>query len=358
MKVFLFFVFLSLTMSCQSHRLRIPAQSALSGLASPVCLESDTTELHLADYFPSPEKIKKISLSDGLQMIHNKENGVLKLFVNDSLKFLFNIRVRYEDYTYDFPVLRFSGGVEKDSLQIVTHEVKGDTIYLQCSHPVSSWAVYFENYKLDNRILVKADCLLGIIVPEEATVLKNGKLRIWVANGAGVSSGMMIPLRAGKLISGIADLDTLEQPVADWFQKVAAYDILKDTACYTLVQLLKTKVMEDTSRCVSDIRTLADTLSRSNCLYADFFCNSLALMFGDYIPLRVEKQVFAYMRSYFGEELIVIVNRGKEPATLKLDLPGKFRNTDFKSLFGNRFSYDNSRLIVDVQANRVEVIYN
>lgn len=85
---------------------------------------------------------------------------------------------------------------------------------------------------------------------------------------------------------------------------------------------------------------------------------SMALLFGDFIPLRVEDHVYAYLRSYFGEDAIVVFNKGKEPLTLKLDLPQRDRKGTFKSLFGGRFSYDNSKLIVDVPSNGVEIIYN
>lgn len=85
---------------------------------------------------------------------------------------------------------------------------------------------------------------------------------------------------------------------------------------------------------------------------------SMALLFGDFIPLRVGDKVYAYLRSYFGEDVIVIFNKGKEGVTLKLDLPQRDRKGTFRSLFGGRFSYDNSKLIADVPANGVEIIYN
>lgn len=93
-------------------------------------------------------------------------------------------------------------------------------------------------------------------------------------------------------------------------------------------------------------------------LLNNFRRRSMALMYGDFIPLRVEKDIYAYLRSYFGEDAVVVFNKGKEAATLKLDLPAVDRKGTFVSLFGGRFSYDNSKLIVDVPANGVEVIYN
>jgi len=86
--------------------------------------------------------------------------------------------------------------------------------------------------------------------------------------------------------------------------------------------------------------------------------NSMALLYGDFIPLRVEDAVYAYLRSYFGEDVVVVFNKKTEAVTLKLDMPQRQREGVFKSLFGNRFSYANSKLIVDVPGNGVEIIYN
>ncbi len=84
----------------------------------------------------------------------------------------------------------------------------------------------------------------------------------------------------------------------------------------------------------------------------------MALLYGDFIPLRVEDAVYAYLRSYFGEDVVVVFNKKPEAVTLKLDMPQRRREGGFKSLFGNRFSYANSKLIVDVPGNGVEIIYN
>lgn len=75
-------------------------------------------------------------------------------------------------------------------------------------------------------------------------------------------------------------------------------------------------------------------------------------------PLRVEKQIYAYIRSFFGKNVLVVFNKGKETVSLKLDLPEMKREENFSSLFGNRFSYDNSKIILDVPAYGVEIIYN
>lgn len=90
----------------------------------------------------------------------------------------------------------------------------------------------------------------------------------------------------------------------------------------------------------------------------NFRRGSMALMYGDFIPLRVEDGVYAYLRSYLGQDVVVVFNKGRETVTMKLDLPQKERKGDFKALFDGRFSYDNSKLIVDIPADGVEIFYN
>ena len=74
------------------------------------------------------------------------------------------------------------------------------------------------------------------------------------------------------------------------------------------------------------------------------------------IPLTTQQN--AYIRSFFGKNVLVVFNKGKETVSLKLDLPEMKREENFSSLFGNRFSYDNSKIILDVPAYGVEIIYN
>lgn len=67
---------------------------------------------------------------------------------------------------------------------------------------------------------------------------------------------------------------------------------------------------------------------------------------------------FAPYADFFGKNVLVVFNKGKETVSLKLDLPEMKREENFSSLFGNRFSYDNSKIILDVPAYGVEIIYN
>lgn len=152
--------------------------------------------------------------------------------------------------------------------------------------------------------------------------------------------------------------DTLTNIAVTWNEKLSEYDALKDSSCTELVQMFAYRIPAEFDSKDVVFFSKKDTLNSEEGKLLSVFQNNTALIYGDYIPLRKGKKIFAYLRSYFGKEVIVVFNEKNEPLTLKLDLPKKFRDTDFKSFFGNRFSYDNSKMIVDVPANRAEVIYN
>lgn len=355
MKGFIILVFLSLIIACQNGELRIPEHPAMKGLAAPLYVTTDSLRIHLQDYFPVPAKVKKIYLSEGLDMVRYKEQGCLDLFITDTTRFLFNIRFKYDDFTYDIPVVHKDR--TSDSLLILTDELRKDTLYLCSSGPVSEWVVYFDNYKLNEEALVKSDSCLGIVLPAVASLLDFADLRVWASDGKQITPCRYLPIRKGRLALETVDLDTLNAGVIAWNQKIGCYDVVKDTARERLVELLSYTV-KSLPGAIDTCLVPEDSLYLQSRKYVDCFRNNLALMYGDYIPLRSGKGIFAYLRSYFGREVIVVVNKERESTTFKLDLPRKFRGTDFKSLENNRFSYDNAKLILDVPANRAEVIYN
>ena len=357
MKAFIILVSLCLFAGCKDNKMSYPENPAVSHLISPIYIGRDTVEIALKDYFSFPEKVDKITLSGGLGVSKNKNRQTISLAVTDTSRSFFNIGLRYEGYVYDIPVIRQDRIFVRDSLQIIAHEMKGDTILLRNSGIVSEWMVYWENYKLPDQCLHQDVYQLCFSLPPELSGTKNGRMRVWAVNEKGSSQGILLPFKEGKLVMKIEDLDSLGISMKFWVGKVNQYDITRDLDHKELLDLLKTSVIDDIS--AGNEVFHADSFENSDSLFfKKRIYNSMALRFGNYIPLRDDRHVYAYMRSYFGLEWIVIFNKGLEMTTLKLDLPYKYRNKDFKSLFGNRFSYGNSKLIADVPAQGIEVIYN
>lgn len=355
MKAWIVFVFLFVVAGCGKHKMQIPADPAIPHVVEPIYLQNDTVGLVLGEYFLYPEKVKKINLSDGLGMIRDKDHQVLRLWAEDTVKSFFNISFHYENYTYDIPVICQDRVLKEDSLQILTDEMRGDSIYLRSSALVERWFVYLENYKLKDRWLHKEPERLGFVIPLGTESLNYGVIRIWAVNPEGVAREVVLPFSKGKLVVDTGGLNLQDSLAIRWEQRLREYDLSRDTNCMELVDLLMYKSAGPVN--AGKRWFAADSVNQQNQLYLDSIYSSMALRYGDYILLRKDKNIYAYLRCYFDREWIIIANRSQETMTLKLDLPRRNRTTEFNSFFGNRFSYDNSRLIVDVPARRAEVIY-
>lgn len=402
--------------SCNWHELRYPVHPAISGLAIPVYLQHDTAVFNLSDYFQIPEKVKKITLSTGLFL--EREQNQVKIFSGDGIMLLGNMRMKYEGYNYDIPVFRRweDKGV---SIHILTDELRGDSLYIRSLDTVLNWAVYWQNCRLDKQYLETSATGLKVILPKVVKSLKKSELRIWAVNRTRFSNDILLLLENGKVVEqvrpeellsqdtvlnhGIYDealtvfaspgesfkrlnrflekrLDTLGYhhiqvylPGIEKRDRFLSYAVDKkrqnrDTACNRLMQLLAFHttipgtpfLYSDGEKGVSAEEPDNEEILVKDCIreLERIRLSHMALIYGDFIPLRIEDQVYAYLRSYFGQNVIVVFNKGQEPISLKLDLPRMKRNEPFHSLFGSRFSYDNSRVILDVPANGVELIYN
>ena len=517
MRILIPFIILSCIVCCRTKELRIPDQPGLSHLASPVFLKSDTTWVDLKDYFLYPEKIKKITPLAGVKLYWDKTASTLGVIAGDSGVLLSGMNIRYEGYDYQIPVMRPNPDA---GFYIGTDEVRGDTFFLQSTSPVIDWAVYFQNYKLAENFLSCTEKRVGIVLPEAARQLKYGELRIWARDSFSISNAIIIPLRRGKLITEVGQLNDTDKRttviyglevkelatpdtgfIADsmnpaysnievaaigqkmvegyfkdlgintlyLFPKASAdslsadlrklelearrcrltivvtdslagldrfvfdkatavfarsntgFEILaqalnatfqdaendylgihysgngeaprfvtrtdefsllpvqserQDTVYRKLVQFLafnvtipgipmigegdeigwpkKEGILGQGEEWTDEQLNVKSKLSALNQLRGEH----MALLYGDFIPLRVEKQIYAYIRSFFGKNVLVVFNKGKETVSLKLDLPEMKREENFSSLFGNRFSYDNSKIVLDVPAYGVEIIYN
>lgn len=83
---------------------------------------------------------------------------------------------------------------------------------------------------------------------------------------------------------------------------------------------------------------------------------SMALMYGDFIELRLDDTTWAYARNYFGEIAIAIFNKSDKPAEVDVLLPKIMEGKEFKSTLGCDFSVDENLLKVNLPANGVEVL--
>jgi len=83
---------------------------------------------------------------------------------------------------------------------------------------------------------------------------------------------------------------------------------------------------------------------------------SLPLIYGDYKLLEVSDSTIAYQRAYFGEIVIVILNKGSEPKSFKFKIEDRFETYGLFSNFGDNLNVNNNILEVTIPAYSFDVI--
>ncbi len=87
--------------------------------------------------------------------------------------------------------------------------------------------------------------------------------------------------------------------------------------------------------------------------------SSMPLMYGDFIELKLEDDVWAYARNYFGKVAIVVFNKSDEEKSIKVLLPKILEDKKYYAPFNNsEFKIEDNILTITVRANGVEVITN
>jgi cyclomaltodextrinase / maltogenic alpha-amylase / neopullulanase len=86
--------------------------------------------------------------------------------------------------------------------------------------------------------------------------------------------------------------------------------------------------------------------------------SNLALVYGDFTPLKVSEKVYVYMRSYFDKAVIIVFNKDKSPRKIEFEIPDRFVKASFVSQFQNKFVMENGKLSLELQGNSFEIITN
>ncbi len=84
--------------------------------------------------------------------------------------------------------------------------------------------------------------------------------------------------------------------------------------------------------------------------------SNMEFLYGDFIPLLVSGDTYAYARNYFGEASIVVFNKSKDTQQISIDLPGILEGDEFNPQFGSNVGITNHRLQVTLEGNSFEVL--
>lgn len=84
--------------------------------------------------------------------------------------------------------------------------------------------------------------------------------------------------------------------------------------------------------------------------------SSTVLMYGSFISLKNTSTGWVYARKYFDREAIVFLNNSAKSKKMEVTLPEYFDQTDFQSVFGNKFQKVNHQIVIELPPFSSEVL--
>lgn len=84
--------------------------------------------------------------------------------------------------------------------------------------------------------------------------------------------------------------------------------------------------------------------------------NHPVFVYGDFQTLLAEDQVYAYVRTYFGQSGLVVFNKGREEKTITIELSPRMVESVYTGHFSSNFSIEGNTLILTLPANSFEVL--
>lgn len=83
---------------------------------------------------------------------------------------------------------------------------------------------------------------------------------------------------------------------------------------------------------------------------------NMALNYGDFNVLMADKDIYAYVRTYLNNSVIVVFNKSTEEKEVTLQLPSFIGKKMFSAEFSSEFCIDNGALTVKVKPNFFEIL--
>ncbi len=84
--------------------------------------------------------------------------------------------------------------------------------------------------------------------------------------------------------------------------------------------------------------------------------NNLEFIYGDFIPLLVSDEQYAYARTYFDQLSMVVFNKSREQQTIQIVLPEKWEGKEYYSVFGSAYDISDGNLTVILEGNSFEIL--
>ena len=84
--------------------------------------------------------------------------------------------------------------------------------------------------------------------------------------------------------------------------------------------------------------------------------SNMALMFGDFMDLKVTDRFFVYARIYFDNIVIVAFNKDKNPRKIEFEIPKGWADVKFQSRFGGDLKIEGNKAILVLPGNSFDLL--
>ncbi|MEZ7955079.1 MAG: alpha-amylase family glycosyl hydrolase, partial [Bacteroidales bacterium] len=86
--------------------------------------------------------------------------------------------------------------------------------------------------------------------------------------------------------------------------------------------------------------------------------SSLPLIYGDFIPLKAEDDILAYLRVYMGKIVLIVINKSNEIKEVELTIPFDFERKNFQLQSGRILSLNGNSITVRIEPRNFVLINN
>lgn len=201
MKKIIFIYLIVLTFACSTERMPLPQNHFIPGLALPLRLDKELSEIILSDFVPDMALIDSV-LIDGKKADMDADKSRIAYKIPPDAKPLMEMRI-WSKGSYQSVLVMKVGLKDKSTIPFLyttEYDETENEINVRWTRLPSDFFVFWQNIFLDKSYLELEKDELGISIPKEAAGFERSYIRVYSFNNSGVSNELLIPLQNGNVV--------------------------------------------------------------------------------------------------------------------------------------------------------------
>jgi glycosidase len=201
MKKIIFICLIVLAFACSTERKPLPQNHFIPGIALPIHLDKDQSEIILSDFVPDITLIDSV-LIDGKKVNLDGDKSIIAYKIPPDAKPLMEMRI-WSKGSYQSVLVMKVGLTDKSIMPFLyttEYDEAENEIDVKWTRQPSDFFVFWQNILLDKSYLELEKDELGISIPKEAAGFERSYIRVYSLNYNGVSNELLIPLHNGNVV--------------------------------------------------------------------------------------------------------------------------------------------------------------